>query len=196
MQNQANLKSFAKENWVPILRDKSTDFISEICKKQNPKKILEIGTAIGYSGTVMLEAAPNATLTTIELNEDNFNKAIETFATNGLQSRVNVILGDAIEVLPRLVAENKQYDFIFLDGPKAQYFRYLPILKKLLTVQGTLVADNIYFHGMVKASTDPGHKHRSLVRNLRIFIEMLEKDADFETTFLDIDDGISVSRLK
>lgn len=196
MQNQANLKSFAKENWVPILRDKSTDCIAEICKMQNPKMILEIGTAIGYSGTIMLEAAPNATLTTIELNEDNYHMALETFATNGLQSRVNLILGDAIEVLPKLVAENKRYDFIFLDGPKAQYFRYLPFLKKLLNIKGILVADNIYFHGMVKANTDSGHKHRSLVRNLRIFIDMLEKDDDFETTFLDIDDGISVSRLQ
>ena len=97
-------------------------------------------------------------------------------------------------MIEKLCQDKKKYDFIFLDGPKGQYIRYFPILKELLNVNGYLVADNVYFHGMVKMEGKIPHKHRSIVNNLRKFIDAISTDKDFETKIFEIGDGISVSK--
>ena len=108
--------------------------------------------------------------------------------------RAVVFCDDAKNLIAKLYQDKKKYDFIFLDGPKGQYIRYFPILKELLNVNGYLVADNVYFHGMVKMEGKIPHKHRSIVNNLRKFIDAISTDKDFETKIFEIGDGISVSK--
>lgn len=189
------LHDFARKNWVPILRDKSADFLCKIISDEKPKQILEIGTCIGYSGILMLENSPESFLTTIEKEEERAKQARINFEEAGYADRVKVINEDAEITINRLNLERKKFDFIFLDGPKGQYVKYLPVLKSLLTEKGILFADDIFYHGLVKEGY-PKHKHRTIVFRLREFIERITTDPDLETEIFDIEDGISVSVRK
>lgn len=182
---------YAKENFIPIILDDSKEFMINLCKSHSFKRILEIGTAIGYSGSIILKYCENANLTTIELNKKSFDIAKKTFEEEGLTNRVTQILGDAKDVILNL--EKNSFDFIFLDGPKGQYYRYLPVLIKLLKKGGILFADNIYFKGLVKKEGFVEKKHRTIVNNLRKYINMLSESEELNTKFYDIGDGISVS---
>ncbi len=192
MEKKENFVGFNKDEYVPILRDESISFLYEIIKKNQPKKGLEIGTYIGYSASIFLSTSQNASLETVEINEENAKLARENLKEFG--DRVTVFCKDAKDFIEERLEEKEKYDFIFLDGPKGQYIRYLPILKQLLSVEGILVADNVYFHGMVKMEGKIPHKHRSIVNNLRKFISEIQSDPDFETQIYDIGDGISVSK--
>ena len=194
MEKKENFKGFNKDEYVPILRDESITFLYDLAQKLQPKKILEIGTYIGYSASILLSSSPNSTLDTVEIKEENSNLACENLKVFG--GRVEVFCQDAKDFIETKCKEKKKYDFIFLDGPKGQYVRYLPILKELLESGGVLVADNVYFHGMVKMEGKIPHKHRSIVNNLRQFINDITLDIDFQTTIYDIGDGISVSYKK
>ena len=187
------IKSVAKENHIPIIKDDGCDFLIEFCKHVKPKKILEIGTAVGYSGSMMLLNCPNSNLTTIEINEQSFNIAKNTFSILNLTDRVNQILGDAKNVIKEL---NEKYDLIFLDGPKGQYVFYYEDLKKLLNKGGYILADNVYFHDLVKGPEFVKHKLRTIVVNLRKFILTIQNDNEVETQILDKGDGIAIIKKK
>ena len=191
MEKKEDFKGFNKDEYVPILRDESISFLYDLAKKLQPKKILEIGTYIGYSASILLSSSPNCTLDTVEIKEENAKLARENLKNFG--ERVKVFCQDAKDFIETKLKEKKKYDFIFLDGPKGQYIRYLPILKELLESGGVLVADNVYFHGMVKMEGKIPHKHRSIVNNLRQFINEISIDLNLQTTIYDIGDGISVS---
>lgn len=191
MEKKEDFKGFNKDEYVPILRDESISFLYDLAKKLQPKKILEIGTYIGYSASILLSSSPNCTLDTVEIKEENANLSRENLKNFG--ERAKVFCQDAKDFIETKLKEKKKYDFIFLDGPKGQYIRYLPILKELLESGGVLVADNVYFHGMVKMEGKIPHKHRSIVNNLRQFINEISIDSNLQTTIYDIGDGISVS---
>ena len=190
--NKAEIKEYAKKEWVPIIREQSAIFLCDYVKKHNPQSILEIGTAIGYSGILMLENSA-AKLTTIEINKDFFELAKQNFCDAGFESRVEMFCDDAKNVFQKL---NKKFDLIFLDGPKGQYLSYLPILKELLNEGGTLIVDDVFYHGWVKGEDYPRHKHRTIILRMREFLKKLETDEDFNTQILDIEDGIAVAVLK
>lgn len=184
----------AREGYIPIIRDNTAQALISVCKEKNPKKILEIGTAIGYSGLLMLQNC-QAFLYTIEKDEQRLAKAEKNFKLFGQEARVKLILDDALIALEKLCNDNEKFDLIFLDGAKGQYIKYYPLIKKLLNHDGVLFTDNIYMHGMVKSEEKIAHKHRSMVVNLRKYIELLKNDKDFTTNFYDIDDGYSISKL-
>lgn len=192
--NYKEIKS--RDDYMPFIRDESAKILFDICQKEKPKNILEIGTAIGYSALLMLEGAKDAFVTTIEKDNERAQQAMTNFEKNGVKERVNLIVGDAGEVLPQLEDEGKKFDLIFLDGPKGQYLRYLPHLKKMLCKGGLLVADNVLLHGWVKGEEFVKHKHRSMVVNLRKFLKCLEEDHDFDSKLLEIEDGMTISRKK
>lgn len=190
----AELRSFAKANFVPIMKPDMEKTFIELIDKTQPKSILEIGTAIGYSGTIMLLTAKNARLNTIEFDEARIKMAKENFLRAGVDSRVNVFQGDAKEIVRELTGE---YDFIFMDGPKGQYIEFLPYLLDVLTVGGTLLCDNVGYMGLTqRAATLPNnHKHITIARNMARFLTEITSRADLETSvFFEIGDGISVSR--
>ena len=195
MKTFFELKKFAKENMIPIIRPKSAKLLRDFCRDKKPKKILEIGTAIGYSSALMLYASKDSFVITIEKDEDMAKIARQTFDERNLNENVLLIESDAFVALNNL--QNEKFDFIFLDGPKGQYFKYLPLLKNLLNVNGYMLADDILFHGYVKKTGDPGHKHRTIVASLRSFIKDLTLDSNFKTKLFEFEDGLLLcQRLK
>ncbi len=189
MIEKKSLVGYGKDEYDPSIRDDVAQFLFEECQKRQPKRILEIGTYIGYSASIMLSASNQSHLTTIEKNEENFDIAKQNLAK--FDGRITMIKGDALEVV-KLLKEEK-FDFIFIDGPKSQYPKYLPYLKNMLESGGVLMADNINFHGYVKVDGKVAHKHRTSVNRIREFLESVKSDADFTTQFYDMGDGVSFS---
>lgn len=187
-----HILDFAQKNHVPIIRDESLGVLIENVKKIKPKRILEIGTAIGYSGIHMLKIS-EATLTTIEIDSSRYEIARSNFERFGLSERVKMHNIDALEYLKQAVKANETFDFVFLDGPKGQYIKYLQYIEKLLNDGGVIFADNVYFRGMVKGDKLPPHKYRTIVVNMRKYLQAVN-NAPFNTEIIDIEDGIAITR--
>ena len=185
------LKAFARERYIPVMLDDTKELLFATVKERQPRKILEIGTAIGYSGIIMLSASAKATLNTIELDEQTASMARRNFDEFGLSKRVNIFVGDARSIVPQLTGS---YDFIFLDGPKGQYEAFFPYLTELLTVGGTLVCDNVLYKGLVEhVPENKRHKHITVARNMRAFLDELTASDRYDTTLHRIGDGVTVS---
>ena len=194
MEERENFSGFSEHKYIPILRSQSLQLLKEVGEKQEPKQILEIGTFIGYSACVMLDSCKESFVTTLEIDEKNAKDANINLESNGFSGRFKVINCDAFDFLQQ--NQDKRYDLIFLDGPKGQYFKYLPYLKKMLNENGVLFADDVLFHGLVKKEGPIIHKHRTIVTNLRKYIEAVSNDEDFETTLYDFEDGVCLSVKK
>lgn len=187
MKEKTEFIGVETRDYCPFVRPSTEELLKELLKNTQPKSILEIGTFLGYSASLMAEICSDAKIITLEKNEQNFLDAQKNLAT---VKNVEIVNCDALEFL-----ENRQdlkFDFVFLDGPKGQYFKYLPYLKQMLSIGGILVADDILFYGLVDSQQKIEHKHRSLVNNLRKFINMIKNDVDFETKIYDFDDGVAV----
>lgn len=185
---------YAKENYVPIIRDKSAKFLYDYVKENNIKNILEIGTAIGFSGSIMLGAGAEM-LTTIEIKDKYYNIAKATFEKMGFKDRIQMYLGDAKNVIKDLVDSSNTYDMIFLDGAKGQYLYYLPDLTKLMKPQGVIFADNVLLQGMVEGADYVPHKKRTMVVNLRKYLKIVSENP-YETELVRIEDGIAITKYK
>lgn len=183
---------YARENHIPVLLEDTAKLLFSVVENFKPKNILEIGTAIGYSGTLMLSANKTAKLTTLENFEQNFNLAKTHFENENILKNVTIVFDDAFNAIQNLVNENKKFDFIFLDGPKGQYIKYLPYLKNLLCDGGILFADNVHFKGMVFLEGVIPHRKRTIVVNLRKFLQEIKNDNDFDSVELKIGDGVVI----
>lgn len=192
-QKLAYLKTYAEKEYVPIIRDESAKYLYNYVKNNKVAAVLEIGTAIGYSGSIMLGAGITS-LTTIEINPISFNVARQTFSSLGFDN-VEMILGDAKNEIQKLLRESRAFDMIFLDGAKGQYIYYLPVLKELLNKNGVIFADNVLLHGMVEMEGVIPHRKRTMVVNLRKYLEEVSK-YPFETQLVRIEDGIAITKLK
>lgn len=192
MKKKEEFFGYENHDYNPIIRPQSQDLLVKLLNENKPKQILEIGTFIGYSCALMLETCPDAFVTTIEKDKANFEYAVKNLENLGFSGRYKAINCDAMDFL---MQENDcQYDLIFLDGPKGQYFKYLPYLKEMLHKNGVLIVDDVMFYGLVQSDRKIAHKHRSIVNNLRKFLEMLKNDNDFDTQIFEFEDGVSVSR--
>lgn len=179
-------KSFREKGIPTALFETLNELILTVSIK-HPKNILEIGTAVGISGSAMLFAHDDIFLTTIEKDEDSYNTAIKTFSDFGLSSRVKQYLGDAGDIIRFLEGT---YDFIFLDGAKARYYDYLPEIKRLLSHGGVLFADNVLFRGFIDGGIKYGHRDNTIVRNMRAFLDDLISDENFVCSIYEKGDGI------
>ena len=189
------IENYAKENFIPIIRPNSREILIAEVKKLSPSKILEIGSAIGYSGLCMLFAS-SASLVTIEKDEERVTMARQNFERYNVAKRVQLINDDALKILTNLAEEEAKFDFVFLDGPKGQYHKYLPLISKLLVKGGTLVADNISVMGLVDSTEPIAHKHRTMVVNMRKFLSEVTSSSQFESRILKIEDGILIAKRK
>lgn len=182
----------AKEAGVPVADEETLQYLLFTVRALQPKRILEIGTAVGLSGAAMLLETSAARLTTIEVDERSYLAAKENFRFFGVEKRVNAYLGDAGEILPVMPRENNgAFDLVFLDGPKAQYLKYLSEIKRLLRTGGVLLSDDILLYGWVDG--EPPRKRRMLVEKIREYLRVLCADKDFLTSILPLGDGVAVS---
>lgn len=188
-----NNRCYAKDNFVPIIRDKSSKYLFDYVRENNIKSVLEIGTAIGYSGSIILTAGAES-LTTIDINAEYLKMARDTFEKIGYFDRVKIYNDDAKNVIALLLSEGKRFDMIFLDGAKGQYFRYLPTLSKLLNCGGTIFADNVLLQGLVESDEVVPHKKRTMVVNLRTYLKMVN-EYPYETKLIRIEDGIAITKF-
>ena len=187
----SQLEKFARERYIPVMLDDTKELLFETVRRTQPKRILEIGTAIGYSGIVMLTACNGAKLNTVELDENTAALARKNFDEFGVGDRVNIFVGDAREIVRLLTGS---YDFIFLDGPKGQYEAFLPYLTDLLKVGGTLVCDNVLYKGLVEnVPADKRHKHITVARNMHAFLDDITTSERYDTVLHRIGDGVTVS---
>ncbi|MDD4291911.1 MAG: O-methyltransferase [Clostridia bacterium] len=187
------LREYAEERAIAVMLPQSERLLAVLTMCKQPKRILEIGTAIGYSGILMLSRSEGARLNTIEYNEASAAVAATNFEKYGFKDKVHLFVGDAREIVPMLTGS---YDFVFMDGPKGQYIEFLPYIMELLEVGGVLVCDNVLFRGLVLNQPDKRHRKITIARNLHSFIEALISDERLESTVLDVGDGISVSVKK
>lgn len=186
----AQLRKEALERGIPVADDETLQFLLLTVTALRPKRILEIGTAVGLSGSAMLLACPDARLTTMELEEERYLEAKENFAALGVKDRVTAHLGDAGEILAMMDGE---YDFVFLDGPKAQYEKYLFDLKRLMKKGATLFADDVLLYGWVSGEEPTPQKRHSIVDKIRSYLQTVTNDPEFLTSVLDVGDGVALS---
>jgi len=189
VNNLKEIEDFAFHNKIPILLLESRKVLKNLIKELQPKNILEIGTAIGYSGCLMLLNSPNASLTTIEKNLDMVKIAENNFKKLNINSKVKILQGDATEIIKSL---NTKYDFIFLDGPKSQYVHQLPFLINLMADNAVILADNVLFRGMVLEDKQFNKKYKTIINNLRKFIEEVENNKNLKSEILNIGDGLMI----
>lgn len=185
---------YAKDNFVPIIRDNSAEYLYNFVKNNGYKKILEIGTAIGYSGSIILSAGAQS-LTTIDINEKSLEVARRTFQKAGFENMINIIHNDAKIAIADLVKMGKKFDMIFLDGAKGQYINYLDNLLQLIRKDGVIFADNVLLQGMVESDEKIPHRKRTMVVNLRKYLERVNT-YPLQTELVRIEDGIAITRYK
>ena len=187
------MERYADTNNIPIIEVDSIKFIMKYIKLNNVKKVLEIGTAIGYSAILMANATTNVEITTIERDEKRYREAVKNINKCNLDKRIEVVYNDALEVN---LAGHK-YDLIFIDAAKGQNIKFFDKFKYFLSDNGVIITDNIKFHGYVGESSklDKGNL-KSLVEKIENYIEFLKSNTEFDTKFYDIGDGLSVSTWK
>lgn len=184
------MEQYAKDYNVPIIEQDSIKFIRKYIKLNEVKNILELGTAIGYSGILMVTADEGIHLTTIERDEKKYMEALKNIKKCGLENQIEVVFQDALDV--NLIG--RSYDLIFIDAAKGQYIKFFEKFSHYLSPKGVIISDNINFHGLVGHKTDDMSKNlRGLVTKLEEYIEFLKANQEFTTKFYDIGDGLSVS---
>ncbi|HHY72917.1 MAG TPA: O-methyltransferase [Bacillus bacterium] len=189
------IEKYAKEHRIPIMELVGMESMLQFLKLLQPKVILEIGTAIGYSAIRMAKALPNAQITTIERDKIRYDKAIENIAAMNLQEQITVIFGDALETKEQ-VSQYGPFDCIFIDAAKGQYMRFFELYSALLNHHGVIFSDNVLFRGFVAKANVEEKRHQSLVDKIKGYNKWLMNHPEFETTILTVGDGIAISRKR
>lgn len=194
------IKQKALDEHIPIIMDDTLDEVKKILLEEKPKRILELGTATGYSAIcfakILLENCRDelcspVLIDTIELDEQRANEAKENIKALGLEKNINVIVGNAVEILPTL---NEKYDIFFIDAAKGKYPIFLKEALRLSHKGSIILADNILYKGYVMSDYNK-HKQRTAVRNLREYIKQTGENENLETKILEIGDGLAVSKV-
>lgn len=185
------IKQKALEEHIPIIMDDTLEVIERELTKSKPKRLLEIGTAVGYSAICFTEfLAEDGVIDTIEREHDRVVQARENIKKAEVEDKINIIEGDAVEVLPTL--DNK-YDAIFIDASKGKYPFFLKEAMRMLADNGIILADNVLYKGYVMSDYNK-HKQRTAVRNLREFLAELQQNDELETEILEVGDGLAIAR--
>lgn len=193
MVHLLDIEKYAKDNNVPIMLPDGIEFLLNYIKENNVKTILEIGTAIGYSAIRMALISSDTKVTTIERDIDRYNEAIKNISDFSLENQINVIYADAFDV-----DLTEKFDLIFIDAAKSQYIKFFEKFKHNLNETGTIISDNLEFHGLVenKENVSLSRNVRGLVRKINEYVTFLKDNGEFKTDFYSIGDGIGVSVRK
>ena len=187
------IKQEALEENIPILMDDTLETIEDLLENRKLSRILEIGTAVGYSAICFSKfLEPEGSIDTIEREEDRVKKAKENIKKAHVEEKINIYSGDAVDILPTL--EGK-YDMIFIDAAKGKYPFFLSHALRLLSENGIILADNVLYKGYVMSNYNK-HKQRTAVRNLREYLKEVCENPNLETKILEVGDGLAVSKKK
>lgn len=185
----------ADKEFIPIMDKVSINFLMQLIRMTRPKRILEIGTAIGYSSLQMVEAYPDTKIVTIERDTYRYEQAVKYINQYEKQANIKVIHGDALDVLANLRRE-AAFDLIFIDAAKGQYQHFFELASPLLSAQGIIISDNVLFKGYVVNSTDVKPKFLKIVNKIRAYNQWLMHHPDYVTSIVPIGDGVAISYKK
>jgi predicted O-methyltransferase YrrM len=189
------MEQYAEENNVPIMELVGIEVLLGILSIQQPSRILEIGTAIGYSALRMAEALPGAEITTVERDEVRYGAAKDFLTRTEHGSRIHALFGDALE-LHEEVKKHGPYDAIFIDAAKGQYQKFFDLYSTMLTKDGVVYSDNVLFKGLVAEEEVEQKRIRNMVKKLKKYNEWLMSHEEYETSILPVGDGIAISRRR
>ncbi len=186
------LERYAKKTNVPIIRTEMQSLLKFLLAMKEPKEILEVGTAIGFSALLMSEYGPkDCHITTIEKYEKRIPLAKENFKKAGKEEAITLLEGDATEILQTLEGT---YDFIFMDAAKGQYINFLPDILRLLKVGGLLISDNVLQDGdIIESRFAVTRRNRTIHARMREYLYELKHHEDLETVILPVGDGVTIS---
>ena len=187
-----DIKNESLDENVPIITDEVLNYMIFTARNIKARNILEIGTATGYSGLFLAQIANENSgfLTTMEIDEIRYGKAVENFKKLGLFEKNKMIFGDALEEIPKL-DKNVKYDFIFIDASKGQYLNFFEMSYELLNENGIIFIDNLMFRGLVAADKEEIPKrYKTIVKRLKEFIEKLNEEYNF--VLLPFGDGVGI----
>lgn len=186
------IKEKALEDHIPIIMDDTLEVMEKYLKEEKPQRMLEIGTAVGYSAICFTEfLAENGVIDTIERDVERVKAARENIKRAKVEEKINIYEGDAVEVLPTL---NEKYDAVFIDAAKGKYPFFLKEALRMLKPNGIIFADNILYKGYVMSDYNK-HKQRTAVRNLREYIKEISENPNLESEILEVGDGLAISRI-
>ncbi len=187
------IKKHALERHIPIIMDDTLNVIEERLQERKTNRILEIGTAVGYSAICFSEfLEPNGVIDTIERDEERIKEAKENIKIIDDNKKINIYEGDAVEILPTI---NEKYDMIFIDAAKGKYPFFLEQALRLLKKDGIIFADNILYKGYVMSDYNK-HKQRTAVTHLREYIKLTTEDPRLNTEILEVGDGLAITKMK
>ncbi len=187
------IKEKALEEHIPIIMDDTLEVIQKILIEAKPNKILEIGTAVGYSAICFSEfLSESGKIDTIERETDRVKQAKENIKLTDVEDKINIYEGDAVEILPTL---NEKYDIVFIDAAKGKYPFFLKEAIRMINKNGIIIADNVLYKGYVMGDYNK-HKQRTAVRNLREYIKEVTENENIETQILEVGDGLAISKMR
>ena len=186
------IKQKALDEHIPIIMDGTLEVVDKILREIKPKKILEIGTAVGYSAICFSEyLQEGGKIDTIERDEERIAEARINIKNVGVENKINIYEGDAVEILPTL---NEKYDVVFIDAAKGKYPFFLNQALRMINKNGVILADNILYKGYVMSDYNK-HKQRTAVRNLREYIKEVTENPNIKTEILEVGDGLAISKI-
>ena len=184
------IENYASINNIPIMQKDGITYLENYIKENNIKKILEIGSAIGYSAIKMALVNKNIKITTVERDKNRYDIAVKNINDFKLDNQINIILNDAL-----YLDIKGKYDLIFIDAAKAQNIKFFEKYKNNLSDNGVIITDNLNFHGLTTNIENIQSKNlKSLVKKINNYKEFLINNQEFKTTFIDVRDGISISK--
>ncbi|SER84407.1 O-methyltransferase [Psychrobacillus sp. OK032] len=187
------MEQYAKENHVPIMQLVGMESLLQLLSLQKPTSILELGTAIGYSSMRMATKLTNATIVTVERDEQKAELAKSYIERANLHNRIQVIIGDALEISHEQL-EGRTFDAIFIDAAKGQYKNFFEKYAPYLNDGGVIYCDNLLLNGLSELPmSEVPRRKRTMVRNQHQFMEWLINHPDYDTAFLPVGDGMLVS---
>lgn len=188
------LEDFAHENRVPIAQKETAKFLEFMVSMNKPKKILELGTAIGYSSILMAKTLnKNVEITTIERDSTMIGLAHNNLENHGFDDCIKILEGDCLEILESL---DESYDLIFMDAGKGHYNHFLPHCLRVLNKGGIIIADNVLFRGMVASKELVQRRKITIVKRMRTYLDMVSQDDNLITTVLPMGDGIALTKRR
>ena len=189
------MELYADENKIPIMEISGMEAMIQFLRIKQPKKILEIGTAIGYSALRMAHALPNTKIVTIERDEERAHLADQYFQQFDHNGQIHLVKGDALEA-EELARNYGPYDAVFIDAAKGQYKKFFELYSRFVNEQGIIITDNVLFKGLVAEEAIQHKRTDQLVKKIKVFNEWLMSQPDYYTIILPVGDGVAISQKR